>query len=217
MKNSTVKTEKGVLVVLSGPSGAGKGTIYDQVTARNPQLWESISVTTRDPRPNEEEGVQYYFRSDEEYMRMKENGEFLETAGVYGHYYGTPLAPVKQALQQGKDVLFEIDIVGAKQIKAKYPQSVAIFIIPPSFAILEERLRKRGTETEESLALRIGSARSELAEYPMFDYIVFNDTVEAATQNVEDIINASKKGDTQSIEKYSIKSNEEAIKKMLEE
>lgn len=217
MKSSTAKTKKGVLVVLSGPSGAGKGTIYDQVTARNPQLWESISVTTRDPRPQEKDGIEYYFRTEEEYMRMKANGEFLETAEVYHHYYGTPLAPVMQALEQGKDVLFEIDVVGAKQIKAKYPQSVAIFIIPPSFAILEERLRKRGTETEESLALRIGSARSELAEYPMFDYIVFNDTVNVATQNVEDIINAAKKGNTQSIEKHSIKSNEEAIKKMLEE
>ncbi len=199
--------KKGLLIVLSGPSGAGKGTVYNAVIQKMPQLKKSISVTTRSPRVGETEGVHYYFKSVEEYDRMKSDGEFLETARVYDNYYGTPKAPVFEMLEKGDDVFFEIDIAGAKQIKAKYPECVSVFIMPPSFEILERRLRGRGTESEESLAKRLGSARSELAEYGCFDYIVFNDEAEKATQRVMDIISA---------ERAAISRNEEKIKSMLE-
>ncbi len=180
--------KKGLLIVLSGPSGAGKGTIYNAVLDRLPQLKKSISVTTRSPRNGETDGVQYYFRTVAEYKRMKENGEFLETAEVYKNFYGTPKAPVFEMLERGEDVFFEIDTEGARQIKEKYPECVSVFIMPPSFEILENRLRSRGTENEESLVTRIGSAKSELAKYRQFDYIVFNDDIVKATDEVVNII-----------------------------
>lgn len=180
--------KKGLLIVLSGPSGAGKGTIYNAVLDRLPQLKKSISVTTRSPRSGETDGVQYYFRTVAEYKRMKENGEFLETAEVYKNFYGTPKAPVFEMLERGEDVFFEIDTEGARQIKEKYPECVSVFIMPPSFEILENRLRSRGTENEESLVTRIGSAKSELAKYRQFDYIVFNDDIVKATDEVVNII-----------------------------
>lgn len=184
--------KKGLLIVISGPSGAGKGTVYNEVIKRMPELKKSISVTTRAPRDGEINGVHYHFRTVEEYMSMKSNGEFLETAEVYKNFYGTPQAPVFEMLDRGDDVFFEIDIEGAKQIETKYPECVSIFLMPPSFEILESRLRGRGTESEESLATRIGSARAELAQYKCFDYIVFNDNVEDATRRVTDIINAER-------------------------
>lgn len=199
--------KKGLLIVLSGPSGAGKGTVYNAVTERLPELKKSISVTTRAPRPGEIDGVHYYFRTVKEYGIMKERGEFLETAEVYKNFYGTPQAPVFAMLEKGEDVFFEIDIEGAKQIKAKYPECVSVFIMPPSFEILEQRLRGRGTEDENSLLTRIGSARGELAQYKNFDYIVFNDDVTSATQNVINIIEA---------ERCNILRNEKKILKMLE-
>lgn len=199
--------KKGLLIVISGPSGAGKGTIYGAVTERLPYLQKSISVTTRAPRPGEIEGIHYYFRTVEQYAEMKKNGEFLETAQVYTNYYGTPQAPVFAMLERGDDVLFEIDIEGAKQIKEKYPESVSIFIMPPSFAVLERRLRGRGTEDEVSLRTRLGSAKRELAQYGRFDYIVFNDDVQKATQAVIDIIDA---------ERHKISRNEAKIQVVLE-
>ncbi len=198
--------KKGLLIVLSGPSGAGKGTVYNAVINMLPELKKSISVTTRLPRPDEIDGVHYYFRTVEEYVAMKERGEFLETAEVYKNFYGTPQAPVFEMLEKGEDVFFEIDVEGAKQIKAKYPECVSIFIIPPSFEVLEQRLRGRGTEDENSLLTRIGSARGELAQYKNFDYIVFNDDVHSATQNVVNIIEA---------ERCDILRNERKILNML--
>lgn len=202
------KKGKGLLIVLSGPSGAGKGTIYGEVVKRLPQLKQSISVTTRAPRPGEIEGVHYYFRSVEEYERMKANNEFLETATVYNNRYGTPKAPVFRMIDEGDDVFFEIDVEGAKQVKQKYPDCVSVFIMPPSFAVLERRLRGRGTESEDSLRTRLGCARSELAQYELFDYIVFNDDAEEATCRVIDIIKA---------EKSRVKNNEHTIQALLNE
>lgn len=184
--------KKGLLIILSGPSGAGKGTVYKSVMNAMPELKISISVTTRKPRDGEIDGIQYYFKTEEEFNNMKANGEFLESAKVYDHFYGTPQAPVFEMLSRGEDVLFEIDIAGAKQIKEKYPESIAIFIIPPSFEILKQRLCNRGTETEESLKMRLGSAHSELAQYGNFDYIVFNDKVERATEQIVNIIKSER-------------------------
>lgn len=197
--------EKGLLVVISGPSGAGKGTIYRNIIERT-GMKRSVSVTTRKPRPGEQEGVDYYFRSEEEYQHMIAAGEFLETAEVYKNYYGTPKAPVFENLNNGYDVLFEVDVHGARSIKKKYPEAVAIFIMTPDFKTLEERLVGRGTESESAIRTRLGSAKRELSEYALFDYIVFNDDAEEATRRVSDIINA---------EKSRIKNNMTVIKNLL--
>ena len=153
---------EGLLIIISGPSGAGKGTVYNEVLRRRPGIKKSVSVTTRAPRPNEVEGVHYYFRTLEQYQRMIAQGEFLETASVYCNYYGTPKAPVLEMLAHGDDVMFEIDTLGAEQIRRKYPRSITIF------------------------------ARSELAKYRLFDYMVFNDEVEHAVNSVLAIIDAEK-------------------------
>lgn len=198
---------KGTLYIISGPSGAGKGTIYNEVVLRRPHIKKSISVTTRAPRNGEIEGVHYYFKSMEEYQEMIARGEFLETAEVYCNCYGTPKAPVIEMLDKGYDVMFEIDIHGAKNIKKQYPDAIAIFLMTPSFDVLEERLRARGTESEDAIARRLRSAKGELLKYKMFDYIVFNETKEKAIDEVVAIIDA---------EKRRVKNNIEKINSILE-
>jgi len=192
---------KGLLIVISGPSGAGKGTVYNEVLVRRPEIRRSVSVTTRAPRKGEVDGVHYFFKTVEEYQKMIANGEFLETA-----YYGTPKAPVYEMLAAGNDVMFEIDTLGAKQIKSIYHEAVTIFIIPPSFEILEKRLRARGTDSEDSIVRRLSCAKSELAKYRQFDYIVFNDELETSIERVLSIIDA---------EKSRIQRNEDVIKDYL--
>jgi guanylate kinase len=196
---------KGLLVVISGPSGAGKGTIYGKVIEQT-GMKRSVSVTTRKPRPGEVEGVNYYFRTEEQYQQMIASGEFLETAAVYNNFYGTPKAPVFSNLESGYDVLFEVDVHGAKSIKSKYPEAVTIFLMTPDFDTLEARLKSRGTESSSALKMRLDSARNELAKYEMFDYIVFNDTVEQATAEVISIIEA---------EKHKVKNNIAKINALL--
>ncbi|KAI4452978.1 guanylate kinase-related [Holotrichia oblita] len=198
--------KQGLLIIISGPSGAGKGTIYNAVLERMPNIKKSISVTTRSPRPHEQEGVHYYFKTVEQYQQMIADGEFLETASVYSNHYGTPKAAVYETLKKGNDVMFEIDINGARQIKKKYANCVSIYIMTPTFEILEQRLRDRNTETEDSIKRRLGSAKSELSQYSLFDYIVFNDDVETSVKKVINIIEA---------EKCRIKNNESQIQELL--
>ncbi|MDR0426582.1 MAG: guanylate kinase [Clostridiales bacterium] len=197
---------KGLLIVIAGPSGAGKGTIYYEVLRRRPDIQKSVSVTTRAPRPGEEDGVHYHFRSLEEYQDMSAKGSFLETASVYNNYYGTPKAPVFNMLAEGRDVMFEVDIYGARQIKARYPDCVMIFVMTPDFAVLEQRLRARRTESEDALSRRISSAKNELSQYDIFDYIVFNDEAEASVDTVIGIIDA---------ERSRVRRNEDRIRALL--
>ncbi|MDE7107335.1 MAG: guanylate kinase [Clostridiales bacterium] len=196
---------KGLLFVISGPSGAGKGTIYARVIDKT-GMKRSVSVTTRPPRPGEVEGVNYFFRTEEQYQQMIAAGEFLETAEVYNNFYGTPKAPVFENLDKGYDVLFEVDVHGARSIKKKYPESIAIFVMTPNFETLEDRLRNRGSETEASMKTRLGSAKRELGRFELFDYIVFNDNIDQAVEEVLDIITA---------EKCKIKNNLDVIKALL--
>lgn len=183
--------DKGLLFIISGPSGAGKGTICARVIEKT-GMKPSISVTTRPPRVGEVEGVNYFFRTEEQYQQMIAAGEFLETAEVYKNFYGTPKAPVFDNLKKGYDVLFEVDIHGVRSIKKKYPEAIAIFIMTPDFETLEARLRDRGTETEDSMKTRLGSAKRELSMFEMFDYIVFNGDVNQAVDDVLNIVTAEK-------------------------
>jgi guanylate kinase len=149
-------------------------------------------VTTRLPRPEERDGIDYHFVSDEEFDRLVAAGELLEWAHVVGHRSGTPARPVEEALAAGRDVVLEIDVQGARQVRERAPQAVLIFLAPPSMEELERRLRSRGTEDEARLALRLATAKQELAQLPLFDHVVVNDSLDEATAQVEAIIQASR-------------------------
>lgn len=182
--------EQGILFVLSGPSGAGKGTVCKALMRRLPEMRLSISATTRQPREGEQHGVNYFFKTKDQFQMMIASGDLLEWAEVYGNYYGTPRAFVEQKLSEGSDVLLEIDIQGAMQVKETYPDGVFLFLIPPSAMELEARILGRGTETEDSFATRFGAAHEELQMMSKYDYVVVNDVVEAACERIESIITA---------------------------
>lgn len=182
--------EQGILFVLSGPSGAGKGTVCKALMGRLPEMHLSISATTRQPREGEQHGVNYFFKTKNQFQTMIESGQLLEWAKVYGNYYGTPRTFVEDKLAEGSDVLLEIDIQGAMQVKETYPDGVFLFLIPPSAMELEARILGRGTETDDSFAARFGAARDELQMMSKYDYVVVNDVVEAACERIESIITA---------------------------
>ncbi|MDY6796815.1 MAG: guanylate kinase [Actinomycetota bacterium] len=171
---------KGRLFVVAGPSGAGKGTLIAELEERYPQVWISISATTRKPRSDEKEGMQYYFLEREDFERRAGRGEFLEWAEVHGNLYGTPLSSVKEKRSRGRDVILEIDVEGAEQVRAREPDAVNVFVMPPSMKVLERRLRKRGTEGEEELKRRMRNAREESKAKDDFDYIIINDDLDRA-------------------------------------
>lgn len=179
---------KGRLLVVSGPSGAGKGSISKRIVEEVEDLIYSISMTTRAPRPDEIDGRNYYFVTHEEFEQtIKENG-FLEYAKVYGEFYGTPRAKVMQYLEEGKDVVLEIDIQGAMNIRKSYPKGVLIFILPPSMLELRKRITGRGSETKSDIELRMGEALKEIAYIDKYDYCVVNGDLDEAVSRVKAII-----------------------------
>jgi len=187
-----VENKTGLLIVVSGPSGAGKGTICRVLLQQMPDLKYSVSMTTRDPRLEEEEGVHYYFYSRQSFKELVEREELLEWAEFCDNYYGTPRFAVEQALAEGRDILLEIETQGALQVKNKFPKGVFIFIIPPSLEVLAERIRNRGTESEEDFGKRIAIAAQELDYINLYDYVVVNDDVSAAVEKLKSIIIAEK-------------------------
>jgi len=186
----TMKAEnkEGLLVVVSGPAGVGKGTLCRALFAQWSGLEYSVSVTTRSARPGEEEGKAYYFRSREEFSKMIENNEFLEWAEFCGNFYGTPLFHVERMLKSEKTIVLEIDIQGAKQVKEKFPDGVFIFIVHPSLETLSNRLHGRGTETEDIIQRRLAKATQELETMKEYDYAVENDEVNVAVEKLKSII-----------------------------
>jgi guanylate kinase len=183
-----MKKPEGILLVLSGPSGAGKGTICKALLEKRPDMAYSISCTTRQPRVGEVDGKSYFFKTREEFEDMIAHDGFLEHAEVYGNYYGTPKAYVLDQLAQGKDIVLEIDPQGALQVKKNYPNGVFVFIVPPSLSELSKRIYNRGTDAVDVIKKRLSSATSELAYASKYDYLVVNDEVERATNKVSGII-----------------------------
>lgn len=183
---------RGDLIVITGPSGVGKGTLVERVIDRVDHLKQSVSVTTRPMRPGEKEGQSYFFRTREQFEVMVANGEFMEWAEFAGQLYGTPRDWVHKELDEGEDVILEIEVQGAKQVHALYPPAVLIFISPPSFEELEERLRLRGTETEEKIQQRLAKAREELLERNIFQYEVVNDVLDSAVTKLVHIVYAER-------------------------
>jgi guanylate kinase len=181
-------TPRGRLVVLTGPSGVGKGTLVSHLRQRHPELYLSVSVTTRPPRPGEQEGVNYYFRTREEFLRLVEAGELLEWAQYAGNFYGTPRQIVFEKLSQGQDVLLEIELAGARQVRKLCPEAIRIFLSPPSLEELERRIRQRGQDSEDSIERRLQQARKELEAKDEFDYVIVNDNLERALQELEALL-----------------------------
>lgn len=181
---------KGMLVVLSGPSGSGKDTVLIEFLQNNPQVKKSISMTTREIRDGEVDGKDYYFVSDEEFDKNINDGMMLEFARYSTSSYGTPKAPVDNWLNEGKTVILKIEVCGAANIKKIYPDAVLVFITPPSLEVLEKRLRMRGSEDEESIKKRLKIAQTELKQIPEYDYIIINDELDKCVEDFKKIIDA---------------------------
>lgn len=180
----------GNLFVVSGPSGAGKGSIIKELIKRQPDIWVSVSATSRQPRAGEIEGVSYFYISKDEFRLLIKQQAFLEWAEVFENYYGTLRKPVLDALEKGTNVILEIDIQGALQIKQMYDEAIFVFILPPSLDELENRIVNRGSETEESLRLRLKTALQEISYIEKYDYFIINDDLTEATDKLAAIITA---------------------------
>lgn len=187
---------RGNLFIVSGPSGAGKGTLVKEMLGRVPDVWVSISVTTRPPRPGEEEGREYFFLTEEEFEFLRGSGGLLEWAEVHGNCYGTPKSEVEARVAQGKQVILEIDPQGAMQVKKLEPDSVLVFVTAPSIEELRRRLEARGSETEEQMQLRLANAARELQFAEDYGHVVINDDVVRAADQLAAIIDSYAEGRT---------------------
>lgn len=183
---------EGILLIISGPSGVGKGTVCRRLLEIRKTLKLSVSTTTRPPRPGEEEGREYNFTSTARFKEMIEAGSFLEWAVVHDHHYGTRREAVRALLSSGQDLILEIDIQGAEQVRIKAPEAVSVFLAPPSMEALEERIIGRGTEEPDRISRRLETARREMKAYRHYDYLVVNDIVEKAAGLIDSIIDAEK-------------------------
>ena len=176
------------LIILTGPSGVGKGTVVKEILGKEKNIWLSISATTREPREGEKEGENYYFLKQEKFKEMIKKKLFLEWAQFAGNYYGTPLSSVNEKIKKGLSVLLEIEVEGAKQIKKKFPQSISIFLLPPEKAELERRIRNRGTEKEEAIKKRLLRANYEISESNHFDFALTNHNVDETAKRIIKLI-----------------------------
>lgn len=208
------KKNIGTLIVVSGPSGAGKGTICSELLNSDESLKLSISMTTRAPRGKEVDGVDYYFVSKEEFENKIAKGDFLEYAEVHGNYYGTPKDMVEKSLKAGEDIILEIDIQGALKVKETMPEGIFIFIMPPSMRELRDRLVKRNTETKEKIIERFRNAYKEINEVTKYNYIVINDEIDVAVEKVKSIILAEKCR-VDRIEDFELHNQEELLHELL--
>ena len=185
--------KKGLMVVVSGPAGSGKGTVNAHLLETGEYVY-SISATTRAPRPGEKHGVNYYFISEEEFKRRIENGEMLEYTEYCGNYYGTPKKEALEVLESGKNLILEIEVEGAMNVKREYPEAVLIMLLPPSFSVQEYRLRSRGTESEEKILERLERTRKEVPLLPKYDFVVYNEDKRdtEAAETIDTIVRAEK-------------------------
>lgn len=180
--------EKGILFILSGPSGVGKGTVRKRLFEQAEELKYSISITTRQKRPGERDGVDYFFKTKAQFEKLIEQGELLEYAKYVNNYYGTPKQYVKDMLKQGSNVFLEIEVQGALQVKKSFPEGVFIFLFPPSLEELKNRIVRRGTESEELVRNRLKEAQKEIKMMDEYDYVVVNDDVDRAVDKIQSII-----------------------------
>ena len=185
-------SSSGSLFMVVAPSGAGKSTLVNALLAQEPTIKLSISYTTRAPRPAEQHGREYYFTTAKDFLQRRESGEFLESAEVHGNYYGTSRLLIEEQMKAGTDVLLEIDWQGAHQVKKQFPHAVGIFILPPSIAALEERLKKRGQDEDNVITRRILAAGGEIAHAPEFEYVIINQEFAIALSELTAIVKASR-------------------------
>ncbi|MFC7704881.1 guanylate kinase [Plastorhodobacter daqingensis] len=187
-------TRRGLLIILSSPSGAGKSTLARRLMTWDPSLRFSVSATTRAPRPGEVDGREYYFRSRETFLQMVEDGEMLEHAEVFGNFYGSPKGPVEQAMQDGRDTLFDIDWQGGQQVRNSSlgKDVVSIFVLPPSIAELDRRLRERAQDSDEVIATRMAKSRDEISHWAEYDYVLVNRDLDRAEADLRTIIMAER-------------------------
>lgn len=189
---SHASASSGSLFMVVAPSGAGKSTLVNALLAKEPSIALSISYTTRAPRPGEQHGREYHFTTVEDFLARRAAGEFLESAEVHGNFYGTSRVMIAEQTQAGDDVLLEIDWQGAQQVKRKFPNAVGIFILPPSIAALEERLKKRGQDEPHVIARRLLAAGGEIAHAPEFDYVIINQDFDTALSELSAIVKATR-------------------------